>query len=99
LRKLKNPAYQREDEEPATMPQRVVFSFNESGLDSLKQVEARGDFPSMGAAVRESIQISEILQNQAAEGYTEVVLRNPKTNQEKIIMIPSLQKIGKLKRA
>jgi hypothetical protein len=77
------------------MAQRVVFSFNEAGLDTLKQVQAKGNFPSMGTAVRESIQISELLQDQAAEGFTEVVLRNPRTNQEKIIMIPSLQKIGK----
>jgi len=81
------------------MSQRVVFSFNENGLESLKQVQTRGDFPSMGTAVRESIQISEILQDQAAEGFTEVVLRNPRTNQEKTIVIPSLQKLGKTSRA
>lgn len=81
------------------MSQRVVFSFDNSSLESLKQVQDRGDFPSMGTAVRESIQISEILQDQVAEGFTEVVLRNPKTNQEKSILIPSLQKIAKTAKA
>ena len=81
------------------MAQRVVFSFNDNSLDSLKQVQSRGDFPSMGTAVRESIQISEILQDQVAEGFTEIVLRNPRTNQEKTIVIPSLQKIAKTARS
>jgi hypothetical protein len=74
---------------------RVVFTFDDGSLDSLKQVQNRGDFPSMGTAVRSSIQLNEILQDQVAEGFTEVVLRNPSTNQEKILVIPSLQKIAK----
>jgi hypothetical protein len=75
--------------------QRVVFSFDEKSLESLKQVQGRGDFSSMGTAVRDSIQLSEILQDQAVEGFSEVVLRNPKTNQEKTILIPSLRKLAK----
>jgi len=77
------------------MAQRVVFTFDEGSLGSLKQVQNRGDFPSMGTAVRESIQLSEILQDQVAAGFTEVVLRNPTTNQEKTLIIPSLQKVAK----
>lgn len=81
------------------MSQRVVFSFDDNSLESLKQVQDRGEFPSMGTAVRESIQISEILQDQVAEGFSEIVLRNPKTNQEKTIVIPSLRKIARASRA
>lgn len=81
------------------MSQRVVFTFDGGSLDSLKQIQDRGEFQSMGTAVRESIQISEILQDQVAEGFSEIVLRNPKTNQEKTIVIPSLQKIAKASRA
>ncbi|MGI8992624.1 MAG: hypothetical protein ACR2I2_23975 [Bryobacteraceae bacterium] len=77
------------------MSQRVVFSFDDSSLESLKQVQNRGDFSSMGTAVREAIQLSEILQDQVAEGFSEIVLRNPKTSKEKSIIIPSLQKIAK----
>ncbi len=77
------------------MSQRVVFSFDDSSLESLKQVQNRGDFSSMGSAVREAIQLSEILQDQVAEGFSEIVLRNPKTSKEKSIIIPSLQKIAK----
>ena len=81
------------------MAQRVVFTFDDSSLESLKQVQERGDFSSMGTAVRESIQLSEILQDQVADGFTEVVLRNPKTNQEKTLVIPSLRRVGRVARS
>ena len=75
--------------------QRVVFSFDERSYDSLKQLQENGEFSSMGNAVRESIQLSEILQEQANEGFSEIVLRNPKTSQEKTIIIPSLKRLAK----
>ena len=74
---------------------RVVFTFDSSSLGSLKQVQERGEFASMGTAVRESVQLSEVLQDQVADGFSEVVLRNPKTKQEKTLIIPSLQKLAK----
>jgi hypothetical protein len=77
------------------MAQRVVFTFDTSSLQSLKQVKDKGQFSSLGMAVRESIQLSEVLQDQVANGFTEVVLRNPKTNQERTLVIPSLQKVAK----
>lgn len=77
------------------MAQRVVFSFDERIYSTLKEVQENGEFPSMGTAVRESIQLSDILQEQAAEGYTEVIVRNPKTNMQKILVIPSLKRAAK----
>jgi hypothetical protein len=78
------------------MSQRVVFTFDDSSLESLKQVRERGEFSSMGTAVRDSIQLSEVLQDQVADGFTEVILRNPRTNQEKTLVIPSLRRIAKV---
>lgn len=78
------------------MANRVVFTFDDSSLESLKQVQERGDLSSMGTAVRESVQLSEVLQDQVAEGFTEVVLRNPKTNQEKILVSPFLRRASRL---
>lgn len=77
------------------MAQRVVFTFDDNSLASLRQVQEKGDFSSMGTAVRESIQLSEVLQDQVADGFTEVILRNPRTSQEKTLVIPSLHKIAK----
>ena len=78
------------------MAQRVVFSFDDGSLESLKTVQRRADFSSMGTAVRESIHLQEVLQDQVADGFSEVILRNPITKQEKTLLIPSLLKIGKL---
>lgn len=70
---------------------RVVFSFDERSLDSLKNITEQGHFASMADSVRESLQINRALQIQASQGYTEVVVRNPETNEERVIVIPSLQ--------
>lgn len=78
------------------MAQRVVFTFDDQSLDTLKALKDRGGFSSMGTAVRESVQLNEILQDQVSEGFTEVILRNPKTNQEKTLLIPSLRRTAKV---
>lgn len=70
--------------------QRVVFSFDERSLESLQKIRDQGRFSSMGEAVRESLQISRALQSQAAQGFTEILVRNPETNEERVIVIPAL---------
>lgn len=70
---------------------RVVFSFDERSLESLEKLKNQGRFSSMGDAVRESLQINRALQSQANQGYTEVIVRNPETKEERVIVIPALQ--------
>jgi hypothetical protein len=77
------------------MSQRVVFSFDDTSLDMLNNVKKKGDFNSLGSAVRESLTISETLQQQVADGFTEVVVRNPKTGQEKTLIVPSLMRVAR----
>ncbi len=74
------------------MAKRIVFSFDDRSLDRLEQVKQKGGFQSLGTAVRESIQINQALHDEASEGFTEVVVRNPKTKQEKTLVIPSLKR-------
>jgi len=74
---------------------RVVFSFDERSLDSLTRITERGRFPSMAETVRESLQISRALQSQAEQGFTEVIVRNPETKEERVIVIPNLQPSSK----
>jgi Arc/MetJ-type ribon-helix-helix transcriptional regulator len=69
---------------------RVVFSFDERSLESLQKIREQGRFASMGEAVRESLQISKALQSQAHQGFSEIVVRNPETKQERVIVIPAL---------
>ena len=72
------------------MPKRVVFTFDERSLKSLEQIKDQGRFASLADTVRESLLVSRALQSQAEQGYTEVVVRNPKTKEERVIVIPSL---------
>ncbi len=75
--------------------QRVVFSFDERSLESLQKIKDQGRFSSMGEAVRESLQISRALQSQAGQGFSEIVVRNPETKEERVIVIPNFQPSGK----
>jgi Arc/MetJ-type ribon-helix-helix transcriptional regulator len=70
---------------------RVVFSFDERSLESLEKLTEQGRFSSMADTVRESLQISRALQSQANQGFTEVVVRNPESNEERVIVIPNLR--------
>jgi hypothetical protein len=70
--------------------QRVVFTFDERSLESLKTLTEQGSYPSMANAVKDSLQISRALQNQAEQGFTEIIVRNPETNEERVIVIPTL---------
>ena len=70
---------------------RVVFSFDERSFESLQKLQEQGRFASMADTVRESLQVSRALQTQAQHGYTEVIVRNPETNEERVLVIPNLQ--------
>ncbi|MEM5786240.1 MAG: hypothetical protein AAGU11_02905 [Syntrophobacteraceae bacterium] len=70
--------------------QRVVFTFDERSLKSLEQIKEQGHFNSLADTVRESLRVSRALQSQAEQGYTEVIVRNPKTNEERVVVIPNL---------
>lgn len=70
--------------------QRVVFTFDERSLESLKMMTDQGRYPSMANAVKDSLQISRALQNQAEQGFTEIIVRNPETNEERVIVVPAL---------
>lgn len=70
---------------------RVVFSFDERSLESLQKLTEQGRFSSMADTVRESLQVSRALQSQAGQGFSEVRVRNPETNEERVLVIPTLQ--------
>jgi Arc/MetJ-type ribon-helix-helix transcriptional regulator len=70
--------------------QRVVFSFDDRSLESLQRIREQGGFSSMADAVRESLQVSRALQSQAEQGFTELLVRNPKTGAERVVIIPAL---------
>lgn len=73
------------------MAKRIMVTFDERSSETLDKIADRGKFGSTAATVRNSLEVTEALQNQASEGFTEVVVRNPKTKQEKILVIPGIR--------
>jgi hypothetical protein len=69
---------------------RVVFSFDVRALADLESVKLGGSHRSLGEAVRESLSVHLALLGQSAKGFTEIVVRNPSTGAERVIVIPSL---------
>ncbi len=75
--------------------QRVVFTFDERSLASLKEMVEQGQFGSMAEAVRESLSVNRALQSQARQGFTEIVVRDPETKQERVMILPVAHAKGK----
>ena len=73
---------------------RVVFTFDERSLATLKEMVEQGQFGSMAEAVRESLAVNRALQGQAKQGFTEVIVRDPETNQERVMVLPSIPTKG-----
>jgi hypothetical protein len=69
---------------------RVVFTFDERSLDSLEKLKELARFDSLAEAVRNSLQVARALQQQKEQGYTEVVVRNPNSKEERVVVIPNL---------
>jgi Arc/MetJ-type ribon-helix-helix transcriptional regulator len=72
---------------------RVVFTFDERSLAALEDMTEEGLFSSMADTVRESLQISRALQTQAKKGFTDIIVRDPETGEERVLVIPSLQSL------
>lgn len=69
---------------------RVIFSFDDRSLESLKKVTEDGHYASMAETVRDSVTINKALREQVEQGYSEIVLRNPKTGEERVVVIPKI---------
>jgi Arc/MetJ-type ribon-helix-helix transcriptional regulator len=69
---------------------RILFTFDPASLSTLAEIREYGPFPSMSDAVRDAIRIVRALQAQARQGYTEFVVRDPRTKQERVIVLPEV---------
>ena len=67
---------------------RVVFTFDERSLATLKDMVQQGQFTSMAEAVREAVAVNRALQSQARQGFTEVVVRDPESGEERVMVLP-----------
>lgn len=69
------------------MTKRVVFTFDERSYHELHLLKTIGGFPSLAEALRVSLMIRRGLQSQAAQGFTEVVVRQPGTGLERVMVL------------
>ena len=69
---------------------RVVFTFDDASLKTLAQMTQDGHYSSMADCVRESLQITRALSLQSRQGFREMIVRNPRTGAERVVVIPRL---------
>ncbi len=70
---------------------RIIFSFDESSERQLIDLTEDGKFSSKARAVRESVALFRRLQEYHKQGYTELYVRNPGTQNELRVTFTSLE--------
>lgn len=70
---------------------RIGFIFDEHSFSVLDRMTKEGPFSSWADTVRESLYLHAALRAQAEQGFTELVVRNPRTGDERVVVIPSLR--------
>ena len=68
------------------MSKRVVFTFEAESFSSLEKLQEDGDYPSLAETVKDSLKILWAVQQHAKRGYTELIVRNPSTDTEKLVL-------------
>ena len=74
---------------------RVAFTFDVNSLEALEEMKEEGHYSSLAETVRDSLQINRALQTQAKKGYNEIIVRDPETGNERVLIIPSLQSLSR----
>ena len=74
---------------------RIAFTFDLNSLEALEEMKEEGHYSSLAETVRDSLQINRALQTQAKKGYSEIIVRDPETGDERVLVIPSLQSLSR----
>ena len=70
----------------AKTDKRVIFTFAPESLAVLEKFQEDGGYESLAATVKDSLQILQVLQQCTQQGYTELIVRNPETDAEKVVL-------------
>ena len=73
---------------------RIVFTFDEQSLAGLEEMTDDGNYACFAETVRDSLQITRSLQKLAKRGYSEIIIRDPETEEERLLVIPSLRSLS-----
>ena len=74
---------------------RVVFTFDAHSLADLEEMKEEGPYSSLAETVHDSLQITRSLQNLAKRGYSEIIVRDPVTEEERLLMIPTIRAVAR----
>jgi hypothetical protein len=72
-------------DDPDMLCEPTVITFVDGGKEDLEKFTKTGGYPSYVAALRDALGKAAFLQAQSMEGYTEVVVRDPKTKRERLM--------------
>lgn len=68
---------------------KILFSFDEDSYKNILELQAQLGAKSIAETLRRSLEMMSVLETQASEGYSEIVLRNNSDKKEKTIVAPS----------
>ena len=74
---------------------RVVFTFNQNSLAALEEIKENGNYSTLAETVHDSLQITRTLQKLAQRGYRQIIVRDPKTDEERLLTIPTIQAVSR----
>jgi hypothetical protein len=72
------------------MSRKVLFAFDERSHAGLMELKKRAGFQSLGETVREAVRLTHTLQSQSLHGFSEIIVRNPDTKEQRVLVMPSL---------
>lgn len=68
----------------------LILTFDDGSLTTLTQMTAEGAYADPADTLHESLQINATFMTQAKQGFSEVIVRNPRTGDERVVEIPRL---------
>lgn len=74
------------------MKRRIKFNFDDVSFRTLEKLRILSGYSTLGESVRDCIKIFATIDEQAHKGFTEVILRNPHTDEELLLNISRICK-------
>jgi len=76
----------------------VVFTFDEDSIRTLEEMTEEGQYSCMAECVKESLQITQLFSGLARKGFTQVVMRRPGSDTERVLVVPRLEMLKRASR-
>jgi hypothetical protein len=73
---------------------RVVFYFDDGSIRVLEEMTKALNFGSQAETVRQALRVVRALQMQAETAYSDVIVQNPDTGDQKKLVVPFLDRLN-----